>query len=74
MVTQHIPTMTKSHHGGEMSVMILIIILVTIMIMMTILMMRPIIIMMVIVVIMSTFVQHQGLKLDHEGLDNQVGC
>ena len=21
MVTQHIPTMTKSHHGGEMSVM-----------------------------------------------------
>ena len=21
-VTQHIPTMTKSHHGGEMSVMI----------------------------------------------------
>ena len=22
MVTQHIPTMTKSHHGGEMSVMI----------------------------------------------------
>ena len=23
MVTQHIPTMTKSHHGGEMSVMII---------------------------------------------------
>ena len=22
MVTQHIPTMTKSHHGGKMSVMI----------------------------------------------------
>ena len=22
MVTQHIPTMTKSHHGGNMSVMI----------------------------------------------------
>ena len=22
MVTQHIPTMTKSHHGGEMSIMI----------------------------------------------------